>query len=526
PTIALTGTGAAPIVSVASTTMDLGLNLTGTSVPGTFVVTNSGDDSLHISSIVISQPTQKFFLTSSGGPIAVVAGGSTQLTYNYTSASEGSDNGTLTINSDDIANPSKQITLLARSGTPKLTVNTKDTVDFGNVRVGGTGSASISVMNSGSYDLGISFGSFTPVVFNATNVFPTIPPLQKVDENLQFSPVKEGPVTGMFVIQSTDSHNSFDTVYMKGVGVISALVIPSLIDFHQLNISKTVDTTIMLHNFGTASAKIFSYRLIDSSKGFLILDTVAHSIAPKDSVKIKLRFAPTQEIPYSATLNITTDDASPLVKILLHGTGIDSKLSTDINSIDFTTVDSDSSRSKKFILTNNGSAVATIQSVKITGATEFSSTTVNTPFTLKAGATKEISITFSPLAAGTFDGTYVITATEGSPITVSLHGKGHVNTVVGSVKNISDEFGISLQISPNPVSKASEISISSAKPTNVTFGLFDANGKLVLTIAGGFIESEVRYFPLSVSGLPSGEYFLTAQVNGVAVASSKILIVH
>src|SRR5205814_862287 len=150
--------------------------------------------------------------------------------------------------------------------------------------------------------------------------------------------------------------------------------------------------------------------------------TSAHTIGAHDSAKITVRFVPTAEQLYSATLNVNTDEgASSTRPIALTGRGINSKLSVDQSLIDFGEIDTGTVVTKKFTITNNGSAAAHITAITRSGDASFAVGTETFPIDIAPTATKDISVTFSPKNAGTFDGSVMITASEGSPISVSLH---------------------------------------------------------------------------------------------------------
>ena len=527
PAISISGTGISPIFGVASTTYDMGLTLVGGTLPGSLMVTNTGDDTLNISGVSILNTLQgaKFTLTSSTA-FSILPGGNSNINFTYTSSAESVDNAVLVINSDDQAATTNQISLIARSGLPKMSLDTKDTIDFGSVRIGSPGTALLTITNLGTYDLTIQISQFTPSQFSLSGNVTTVPLQGSIQAVMQFTPTAAGLVTGMAVIQSNDAHNGIDTIYFKGVGINSALDIPSSVNFRQVNLTKTLDSVLTFKNLGTASAKIFGYKLNDPNKGFILIDTSAHSIAANDSILVKIRFAPTLSQNYSATLNIITDDAVPSRQITLTGEGIDSKLSTAPSLVDFGEIDTGTSVSKTFTITNNGTAQATITALTKTGDASFSLGSQEIPLTIDAGASKDISVSFSPKSAGTFNGIVTITASEGSPISVNLLGKGKVEVVVGSVKSMATDAGLSMTVNPDPSYGTATIRLVMDKPLDISLILFDVTGKLVHTYEHAIFGSGEYSIPLSTEPLPTGEYFLRAITDGSIVAVTKIMILR
>jgi hypothetical protein len=61
---------------------------------------------------------------------------------------------------------------------------------------------------------------------------------------------------------------------------------------------------------------------------------------------------------------------------------------------------------------------------------------------------------------------------------------------------------------PNPFNSATTISYSLPEAGDVTLSMFDANGRLVETLAAGFSEAGSHTLTLSADGLPSGLYLV------------------
>lgn len=528
PAISLGGTGISPILGTATQNYDMGLAMVGVQLSGSLQITNSGDDTLHVTSVSIptTQQGSKFTLGNGNGFI-LLPGASTNINFTYISLTESTDNATLIINSDDPGAASKQIPLLARSGLPKMSTSIVDTIDFGSVRIGSSAFANVTITNLGTYDLTVQVSQISPSQFTVAGAVSTVPPKGSAEAVLKFSPTAEGVITGMAIVQGNDETNRYDTIYMKGMGINSAVDIPTSLDFHQLNIGKTRDSVLTFRNMGTGGAKIFKYKLTDPDNGFILVDTSGHLLKAKDSITVKIRFAPTKEIAYGAVLDVITDDgAAPIRHITFAGTGINSKLSVDISAIDFGEVDSSASLTKKFRVTNNGSAQATITTATITGSPVFTLETLTPPIALAAGASKEISVTFAPLSKGTFDADVKITATEGSPILVSLHGKGKVPEITGSVRNSPVTIGLKMTLSPNPSNGSATVKISLAKPINMKLALFDVTGRLVMNYEDLLSGSLEYSLPLTLETLAGGEYYLRAIAGNMIVAETKVIIVR
>src|SRR5439155_60255 len=170
---------------------------------------------------------------------------------------------------------------------------------------------------------------------------------------------------------------------------------------------------------------------------------------------------------------------------------------------DFGTLDSGASLTKQFILSNKGTASATVSGVTLSGSLTFSKGTLTTPFSLLAGANKTIPITFAPLAAGPFTGSVGINSSEGVPLTVNLQGVGKI-TVTGSVSSAAKEYGLKIALSPNPVNGSATLQVTLAKSLDLQLDLYDAGGRLIRNLSQARHDAGEFSLPIEVQSLPSG----------------------
>ncbi|MEP7234986.1 MAG: choice-of-anchor D domain-containing protein, partial [Ignavibacteriota bacterium] len=192
PSISLSGAGSAPVLTLLpATNYDMGLTRVGAVLQGAIQMTNTGDDTLHVSGISIpnTQQGSKFTLTSAAS-FNLLPAATSNITFTYTSSSEATDAATLVINCDD-AIPSRQIGISARSGLPKMVLTTTDTTDFGGVRIGGSALGSVIVTNSGTFDLSLSIDEFSSPLFTMSQISASIPPKSTGGVQIAFAPTAE-----------------------------------------------------------------------------------------------------------------------------------------------------------------------------------------------------------------------------------------------------------------------------------------------------------------------------------------------
>jgi hypothetical protein len=524
--IPLSGAGVSPVMGVPSLT-DIGLSKVGLPRNGSLVISNDGDDTLHITSITLGTTKQEAkFQMSNASAVNLIPSQTRTVNFVYTPTAEGTDLADVIIVSDDPSTPSKTVAVTGKGGLPKMAKPTVDTIRFGNVRFGGSATnTDLLINNSGTFDLNVTEVAVSPSQFTLVNKPSSVGPKASSSVSLKFTPSAIGPFVGMAIIKGDDAGNPSDTVYLSGTGTDSKVDIPTTLDFGDLKKNVTRDSIIWLRNLGTAAVKITKYAFVQSANGFSILDSNGKTINPKDSVKVKVHFAPTAEQSYTGTLTVTTDEATGNAhQILISGRGIDSKLTVGASSIEFGTVDSGLVVQKFVTVTNTGTAPATINTLPITGSTAFvldAPTTV--PHTIAAATTDTIYVSFHPVTNGSISGTLTINAAEGSPLQVSLHGVGHIEQQQESVRMISDALTM-LEVIPNPASKQATMLLDVAKfAPNVTIQFFDVAGKMLLSQFAGDLSVGSSRIPLTLPEM-SGTVFVRVASENRPIGTVQIVI--
>ncbi len=521
--IALSGTGIAPVID-APATYDVGLAKAGGGKNGTLTIGNTGDDTLHISSIVFGTQYQGAkFVLNGGGAVMVAPSATTTVGISYLPTIERIDSALVTINNDDQGAPAKQMLITGQAGLPKMADLIVDTIKFGNVRAGSTGTTiGLDVSNTGTYDLTLGTIDITPAEFTVFSKPSTVGPKNKAQIIFKFIPTKTGQVNGMAVIHGDDPNHSIDTVYLTGIGTNSQFDVLNTVSFGDVKVSGSKDSSITLRNVGTAPVKILKYTLNDPSKAFTVLDSAVHTIAAKDSTsaKIKIRFTAGAQQSYTASLTIVTDESTSNTHVIqLSGRGVDSKLSLSENSLDFQTVDSGSSVQKSFTITNTGTAPAAINLLQISGSYMFVVDSPYAPFTINASATKTVYITFHPVIASTESGTLTITAAEGSPLQVSLHGIGKgkpADTTGNNAVRMLDHSITSMEVIPNPASEKASLKVGLLKAVPaLTLQFFDAAGRMLSTQSIGSLSEGEQTIPLILPNVTGKVFIRLATGEGI-----------
>ena len=154
-TVSLTGTGAAPVVSLSSTTLTFGSQLVNTtSAAQAVTLTDTGNASLSITSIVASGD---YAQTNTCGT-SVAAAGSCTISVTFTPTATGTRTGAITITDNAAGSP--HIVSLTGNGTtvvaPAVSLSTSS-LSFGNQNLNTTGAAqTVTLNNTGNAALSVT----------------------------------------------------------------------------------------------------------------------------------------------------------------------------------------------------------------------------------------------------------------------------------------------------------------------------------------------------------------------------------
>jgi hypothetical protein len=214
-TVALTGTGEAPVTLAPSTTLGLGTVAVGnTSAVKTVTLANHENIQLNFSSIVASAG---FTVASNTCSPNIVAGATCTVGVTFSPTVTGAASGTLTFN-DDAAN-TPQAVALTGTGEAPVTLAPSTTLGLGTVAVGNTSTAkTVTLANHENIQLNFSHiltsAGFT-VASNTCGA--SIAAGATCTVGVTFSPTATGAATGTLTF-TDDAANNPQAVALTGTG--------------------------------------------------------------------------------------------------------------------------------------------------------------------------------------------------------------------------------------------------------------------------------------------------------------------
>ncbi len=428
--VALTGTGVelpVPDVSVDKETVAFGSVEVGTTKDVVVTITSSGQAELVVSSVSTEAP---FSVVSDCGTEA--PGETCTATVTFEPTAEGAASGTLTI-----ASNADEVTVdLSGTGTlapelPEIEVSPL-TVDFDELTVGESATATVTVANVGGLDLTVSDISFDGGDFTATDCT-TIAGGATCEVTVTFTPAAAGAQSATMTISSNDADEATVPVAVSGSAKdvppeADISVAPESVDFGDIlsgATSAAVDVTVS--NVGGSDLIVNGASISGANAdAFTIVSDNCATVAAGGTCTISLTYtASGDNVAQTASLDITsTDSDEATVSVDLKGfSKVEVADKAEITAVE-TTLDFGAVEvSKELTATfkNVGEAPFSTANIELTGDSAFTLLS-NDCTTLASGESCTATVSFMPTAEGAVTANLTITGTDGSA-TVALTGQ-------------------------------------------------------------------------------------------------------
>ena len=426
--ITFSGSGLAPTISFTPTQLQFSAQpIGGTSAPQSVTVANQGDLALSINSISISGNYSG--TNDCGTSLAINATCTINVVFSPTAY--GSRGGSITVADDAIGSPHSVGLIGFGSGAPIRA--TPETLEFGNQGINTTSAyKSVTLSNVGNTALTITSivgsGEFSFIKGgNCTLFFPGAACFLSTN----FKPTSVGSKTGALTI-TTAEFTTPTTVPLSGTGVDVGFS-PTTLAFDNVQVGTTATRTA---TFTNNSPNLVNITGVSVSTLFSQQSTCGASLAPGDSCSIDVTFAPVAGGFFGGTLAVTDDAVGSPHTLTLSGRGVDGRVSLSPTSLSFAyDLVGTTSPPKVVTLSNSGAGLLTISAINTSG--DFAQTN-NCGTPLPPNSNCSISITFSPTAVGTRNGSLtVVSDGSGSPDSMTLTGSGGSSLLTPTIFGIS-----------------------------------------------------------------------------------------
>ena len=323
------------------------------------------------------------------------------------------------------------------SDAPKISIS-PTSLNFGNIRVGGTPELSTTITNTGTLDLTISRFEITGLnlaEFNQINTCETIPSGGSCTMTVTFSPTLPYASKSAIVnIYSNDPGKPVANVKLKGKAPPPKIsVSPRSVDLGPARVGSTsLPKTITILNKGTSDLVVSGVNIdgIDGSE--FGQENGCATILAGASCTIAATFSP--GLPFgkkSAAATISSNDPKkPTLTVNTSGTAAPPKISVSPTSVAFGSVQVGSTSSPREVTVSNiGVSDLLINDISITGVNVTDFGQINDCTTISAGNFCTVTATFAPELTGTESALMSISSNDPAKPVVNVKLSGSVNSV-------------------------------------------------------------------------------------------------
>jgi len=424
-TVSLSGSGTAPVTLSASSLSFSTTAVGSTSSTKSVTLTNHLSASLTFSNIAVSGP---FGIANNTCGTSVAAGASCSVGVTFTPTATGAATGTLTFT--DSAPGSPQTVNLNGTGSSSSSPVTlsASSLNLGTVAVGSTSSAvTVTLTNRQSTALSItSVGISGPFAIASNSCGTSLAAGANCAVGVTFTPTATGAASGTLSF-TDDASNSPQKVTLSGTGSAPVTVSPSALNFGVIAVlSTSTSQTVTVTN---TSAAAVGFTTVGTTGDYADSTTCGSSIAVGGYCTVAVTFAPTAAGTRTGLLTINLSTGPQTVALTGIGssgfaTGVLSLSPSPVTFNNGYTIGDNPSRA--VTVTNTSAVPAGIAGIAISGDPSLTERN-NCPASLAAGATCTITVTFKPVAYGTFTSTLAVTESSGALDTASVTGISTVN---------------------------------------------------------------------------------------------------
>jgi hypothetical protein len=318
--VALTGMGTQPGISVAPPSLSFGSVNVGSSASQNVTVTNASSGIITVSGVT---STGAGITVNGVFPQTLNAGANATFEVQFAPAVTGNVSGSVSIANTAPGSP----TILAVSGTgaqAQIAV-TPSSVNFGNVATGDTNSQPIQISNGGTATLTISQVTMTGGGNGFGTILSTplaIQPGKSASFNATLTPSSTGTFSGSISLVS-NAPNSPLTINLTGAGVVATRTLgasTSSLSFGNVNDGTKASQNVTLTNTGNSNVTISSVGA--TGTGFSASGAqTGLMLTPNQTATLTVSFDPSSPGAVVGSATVTSNATNSPVSIGLSGTG-------------------------------------------------------------------------------------------------------------------------------------------------------------------------------------------------------------
>src|SRR5207245_1289101 len=354
--------------------------------------------------------------------------------------------------------------------------------------------------------------------------------------------------TGYFTADANNSNHGYQTIALPAfsVSAVSAPAIvlnPNSLNFGTVTVGSPKTLAAQVQNTGTAPLNVTGVSSCAGTPSSVTwTPTGSFTVAAGANTSLSVTFAPTAAgaLPAGACLTIASNDpAKPTLSLGLAGTGTNSPAPAIVlnpASLNFQMVTVGSSKTLSTQVQNAGTAPLNVTSVSSCAGTPSSITRTPTgPFTVAAGGSATLSVTFAPTAAGALPAGACLAVASNDPLkpTINLGVSGTATGAAGPAVNLepaSLDFQTVVIGAPRELTSQvhnagnAALDLTSIALCNGTPATLSWTPSAPASVApGASLSVDVFYTPAADGALPAGSCLVIA-TNDPANATVQLSI--
>lgn len=237
-------------------------------------------------------------------------------------------------------------------------------------------------------------------------------------------------------------------------------VSPPQLSFADLVVGQVSNAALVLQNTGQSAVALNSLTYSGSSSFLIDTSTCPNSLAASQMCAVGVTFAPQSRGEQAGNVSVRFDSGQLLVP--LSGRGLQGALQADTASVIFDPVVVPGENAQALRIQNTGDA--SVSGINLSTQAPFSvGSGCNT---ITPGSSCELTLTFTPSAAGSFTGSLELSSPVGS-FAVPLSGQGNAQTQTASLSQSLIDFGTVAQGSA-PLERSITVTNTGNSPMSVT----------------------------------------------------------
>jgi hypothetical protein len=434
PAFTLLGVGTEPVLELDRSDIDFGSHPVGGSAVGDgFTISNAGTADLDIGTLVLAGDDPGDFQVASDACSNQTLAPAAQCAVGISAEPQAAGTRTARIDFTSNAASSPHSVSLDVEGLQAELVLSDTLLDFGNVPVGQIESMSLTVANSGSWELEIDAITPSAAPFDRTGGSCPEPQFvlavgEQCSLEYSFAPTGRDSAEQPITVSSSVGDAAFS---LEGTGIAPVLEIDADgIDFGDVEIGTSASENLLLENTGDI-ALVLGELLISGpdAAGFTLPvdDCSGQSLPPAAACSVTVTVTPSLPGPLVAQIDIPSNALSTPDAVTLSATGTQADIDLAPAELDFGPVPvGQTAEVLTLTVSNPGTATLVVDALSTVNApfAPAGGSCGDAPFSVATGESCTLEFSFSPIEAGPFEEIIEVSANVPANPAFTLLGVG------------------------------------------------------------------------------------------------------